>query len=109
MPLYEFLCDDCKKKTTILCSISQRDKSRECEYCHSKNVKRLIGKPRRLRSEEEIADALADPSALSGLDENDPSSIKRWAKKTASELGENIDEELDELDFSDSENESEQQ
>lgn len=108
MPLYEFLCSDCGRKATVLCSISQRNESRECEFCHSNNLKRLIGKPRRLRSDEEIAEALTDPFSLSGLDENDPNSIKRWAKKTASELGENIDEELEEMDLSETENKASQ-
>lgn len=107
MPLYEFICLNCGKKATVLCSISQRDEIRKCDFCNSNKLKRLIGKPRRLRSDEEIAEALTDPTSLSGLDENDPDSIKRWAKKTASELGENIDEELEDLDLSESDNNSE--
>ena len=32
-------------------------------------------------------EALADPSNLSGLDENDPASMARWLKRMGSEMG----------------------
>ena len=40
---------------------------------------------------------LADPSALSGLDENDPRTFATWAKKMAREMGENMDEEIESM------------
>ena len=40
---------------------------------------------------------LADPSALSGIDENDPKSIARWMKKMGGELGEEMPGEMDEM------------
>ena len=48
-------------------------------------------------------DALADPSRLSDLDENDPRSIGRWMKKMGQEMGdelggEDLDEMVDEME-----------
>jgi hypothetical protein len=40
---------------------------------------------------------LLDPSALSGVDENDPRSIARWARKMGKGLGEEAGENFDEL------------
>jgi hypothetical protein len=40
-------------------------------------------------------ESLADPSKLSGIDENDPASMASWAKKMAREMGENMDDEID--------------
>jgi hypothetical protein len=37
---------------------------------------------------------LAEPAALSGLDENDPKSMARWMKKMAGEMGEDMDDEM---------------
>ncbi len=37
-------------------------------------------------------EALADPTALGGLDENDPQSMARWMKKMAGEMGEEFDD-----------------
>jgi hypothetical protein len=35
-------------------------------------------------------DALADPSAISGLDESDPRSVAKFIKKMGSEMGEDM-------------------
>ncbi len=51
----------------------------------------------RVRSEESRLDALADPSTLGGLDENDPQSVARWAKKMGKELGEDLGEDFDQV------------
>jgi len=51
----------------------------------------------RVRSEEGRLDALADPGALGDLDENDPKSVARWAKKMGKELGEDVGEDFDEM------------
>jgi hypothetical protein len=51
----------------------------------------------RVRSEEDRLDAMADPSALGDLDENDPKSVARWAKKMGKELGEDMGEDFDQM------------
>ncbi|MFZ2958709.1 MAG: hypothetical protein WA705_17610 [Candidatus Ozemobacteraceae bacterium] len=38
---------------------------------------------------------MADPSMLSGIDENDPRSIAKWAKKMAKEMGEDMGDEIE--------------
>jgi hypothetical protein len=42
-------------------------------------------------------EALADPSSLAGLDENDPRSIGRWMRKMSAEMGEDLGDEFDEM------------
>jgi hypothetical protein len=49
----------------------------------------------RLRSEDDRLDNLADPSKLGDLDESDPKSVARWAKKMGKELGEDLGEDFD--------------
>lgn len=48
------------------------------------------------KSEEARLDALADPSRLSDLDENDPQSMARMMKRMGDEMGEDVGD-LDEL------------
>jgi len=51
-----------------------------------------------VKSEEARLDALADPSALSGVDENDPKSMARWMRKMGKEMGEDFSgEEFDQM------------
>jgi len=46
------------------------------------------------KSEEARLESLADPDALSGLDENDPESMTRFMKKMGDELGEDLGEDM---------------
>ncbi len=59
-----------------------------CQHCGSKDVRKLVSRVAVLRSEESRMDSLDDPSALAGLDENDPASMARWMKKMGKEMGE---------------------
>ncbi|NLF97972.1 MAG: zinc ribbon domain-containing protein [Candidatus Riflebacteria bacterium] len=97
MPLYEFCCSKCFKKFTVLCSIADRDNPQACQHCGETNCRRLVSRVKKVRTEEQIMESLADPSALSGLDENDPRTFATWAKKMAREMGENMDEEIESM------------
>jgi hypothetical protein len=68
-----------------------------CPQCGGANLTRLVSRVRAIRSEESRLDSLADDSALAGLDENDPKSMGRWMRKMASEAGEDMPPEFDEV------------
>lgn len=95
MPLYEFSCAGCRKKFTILCPISRRDDSHSCPHCGSTKTQRLVSRVKMVRNEEQMMESLADPTKMSGLDENDPRTFATWAKKMAREMGENMDDEIE--------------
>lgn len=95
MPIYEFLCGSCRKKFSVLCKICERDEKHACQHCGEKEGRRLVSRFKTIRSEEQLMESLADPSALAGLDENDPSTFTTWAKKMAREMGENMDDEIE--------------
>jgi hypothetical protein len=40
---------------------------------------------------------MADPSFLSDVDENDPKSVAKWARRLGSEMGEDLGPEFDEV------------
>ncbi len=42
-------------------------------------------------------ESLADPSSLSGLDENDPKSVARWMRRMSGEMGEDLGDEFHEV------------
>jgi hypothetical protein len=42
-------------------------------------------------------ESLADPSKWGGLDENDPKSMAKWAKRMGKELGEDMGEDVDQM------------
>lgn len=96
MPIYEFRCQSCRRKTTALVLVRSRIDEVRCQHCGSATLERLWSRFATVRSEESRLDALADPSALAGLDEHDPASMARWMKRMGREIGEDVS--ADEID-----------
>jgi putative FmdB family regulatory protein len=95
MPIYEFRCRDCRKKSTFVTLSVRAAFELKCQHCGSTALDRLVSRVAVHRSEESRMDGLADPAALSGLDENDPKSMARWMKKMGKEMGEDAGEDFE--------------
>lgn len=97
MPIYEFFCRNCQRKMSFLV-MSPATFQPECKFCKSDQLDQLFSRFSSPKSEESRLESLADPSNLSGLDENDPGSMARWMKKMGKELGEDFaGEDIDQL------------
>ncbi|MCX7707936.1 MAG: zinc ribbon domain-containing protein [Anaerolineae bacterium] len=99
MPIYEYLCHDCQRRVSLLWRSFADAESRPpiCPRCGGLHLTRLISRVAVLRSEESRLEDLADPSALDGLDENDPKSLARFMRKMADETGEDLGPEFEEV------------
>jgi putative FmdB family regulatory protein len=97
VPIYEYHCQDCRRRVSVLVRSISNPGMPACPRCGGKHLERLMSRFARVRSEESRLDALADPGALGDLDENDPKSVARWAKKMGKELGEDVGEDFDEM------------
>ena len=95
MPIYEYRCEDCGRVSSFLVKSFREDLRPRCKRCQSEKMTRLISRVSRVRSEESRLESLADPSKLSGLDENDPGGMARWMKRMGKELGEDMGEDID--------------
>ena len=95
MPIYEFQCRDCgRKMSTLVLSRARIDEVR-CARCGSANLEKLFSRFATVKSEEARLNALADPSGMGDLDENDPKSVSRWMKKMGREMGDDLGEDFD--------------
>jgi putative FmdB family regulatory protein len=97
MPIYEYLCPKCNGRFQKLVQGFSDPAGLACPRCGNSEVRRAISRVSVLKSEEARAESLADPSMFAGLDENDPRSIARWAKKLGKELGEEAGEDWDSM------------
>ncbi len=97
MPIYEYYCSSCNGRFQKLVSGFRDPDQLQCPRCKSLDVARAISRFATVRSEEARIDALSDTGMFAGLDENDPASIARWAKKLGKELGEDAGEGWDEM------------
>jgi putative FmdB family regulatory protein len=96
MPIYEYRCSDCGRKTQVLTLSVKASVAPKCRHCGGANLVKLVSRVAFLRSEESRLERLADPSSLGGLDEEDPKSVARWMKRMGREMGEEAGEDFDE-------------
>jgi putative FmdB family regulatory protein len=103
MPIYEYRCPDCGRRPSIFFrSLATVEASPACPHCGGRHLTRLISRTAQVLSEDSRLDRLSDSADLSGVDENDPKSMARWAKKMGEqmggdELGEDFDQVVDEM------------
>jgi putative FmdB family regulatory protein len=97
VPIYEYRCEKCGKVSSFLVRSVSSPFQPSCKKCQSPEMTRLISRVARVRSEESRLEALADPSKLSGIDENDPAGMARWMKRMGKELGEDVGEDFDSM------------
>nr|WP_290668388.1 FmdB family zinc ribbon protein [Ardenticatena sp.] len=99
MPIYEYRCQACGRKVTVLHRSIHNIQQPNCPRCGSDQLKRLISKVSVVRSEESRLESLADPDRWGDFDENDPRSMARFMRKMKEELGSELGDELgDEFD-----------
>jgi putative FmdB family regulatory protein len=95
MPIYEFECRKCRRRFGTLVLSRARLGEVRCKSCGAAELERLWSRFSSPKSEESRLESLADPSNLSGLDENDPQSVARLMKKMGREMGEDLGEDFE--------------
>ncbi len=96
MPIYDYRCTSCGRRFTLFFRSFSEVTEPVCAHCGASGAARLPSRVRLVRSEEDRLDRLSDPSSLGEVDEKDPASVARWARKLGGELGEDMGPELDE-------------
>ncbi len=94
MPIYEYRCELCGKKSEFLTFKVSEEIEPICRFCGSDQMVRLISRVRVIMSEETRLESLADPSKFGDLDENDPRSMAKFLKKMGREFGDELGDEL---------------
>ena len=95
MPIYEYRCQGCGKRTSVFVRSISTAVRAKCEHCGSHKLSRLISLVAVARSRGGGADGF-DESMLAGVDENDPRSMARFARRMRDEMGEDMGPEFDE-------------
>lgn len=97
MPIYEYVCLSCRRRSSILFRSFSQVSDPACSHCGSSEVRRLVSRFAVAKSEETRLDDLSDPGKFGNLDENDPRSVARWARQMGQEMGEDLGPEFDEM------------
>jgi putative FmdB family regulatory protein len=96
MPIYEYRCMDCGKRSSTLVLSAALTAAPACRHCHGQRLERLMSRFAAPKSEEARLESLADPSNFGDVDENDPQSVARFMKKMGKEMGEDVGDDFDE-------------
>lgn len=97
MPIYEYLCRSCQRRSSIFFRSFSQVADTACSHCGSLDLARLVSRFAVAKSEESRLDDMSDPGTFGDLDENDPRSIARWAKRMGQDMGEDMGPEFDEM------------
>ncbi len=99
MPIYEYYCGVCRKRVSVFFRTmsSASDANAVCPHCSGQQLRRLVSRVAVLKSEESRMDALADPSLMAGLENEDPRALARMMRKMSDEMGEPLDGEMSEV------------
>lgn len=97
MPIYEYRCNRCQRRVSIFQRSMRGAVAAVCSHCGSADLTRLISRVAVMRSEESHFEDLASGASLADLDESDPRSVARWARRMGREMGEEMGPEFDEM------------
>lgn len=100
MPIYEYRCQKCGRKTNqfirSIAAAEQNTAEIHCPRCGSTDMRRLFSRfamGKAARSEGE--DIYDFDKMMGGLDEDDPKSMARWARQMTRDMGEDLGPEFD--------------
>jgi putative FmdB family regulatory protein len=95
MPLYEYRCEDCKRRFTLLVGMVAQPTSQACPKCGGSQLRKLISRFAVARSEDDILESAADPTAFG--DPEDPRAMADWMRRIGRDMGEDLGDDFDEL------------
>ncbi len=94
MPIYEFRCASCRRRTSVFMRSLGAPSSAVCQHCGSGDLTRVFSRVAVLRAESDDVSGL-DESSFGGVDENDPRSVAKWVRKMSRQMGEPLDAEME--------------
>ena len=99
MPIYDYRCQDCRRRVSLYYQTfsAAGNATPVCSSCGGGNLSRLVSRVAVLKSEESRLDDMSDPSAFGDIDENDPRSMARWARKMGDSMGEDMGDDFNEM------------
>ncbi|MDQ7818931.1 MAG: zinc ribbon domain-containing protein [Armatimonadota bacterium] len=96
MPIYEFRCRRCRRKSSVFVLSYKEPFTHTCPHCGSADLTRIMSRFATVRSEEDRLESLADSADLGDVNENDPRSVARWMKRMGKEFGDELGEDFEE-------------
>ena len=95
MPIFEYRCEECRRRFSLLVGVVAGSAEQCCPRCGSRQLQKLISRFASPRSEDDALDELADPTRMGDLE--DPKQMMQWMKRVGRETGEDMCDDFEEL------------
>lgn len=96
MPIFEYLCQNCRKKVAILVGMTSEPDSEECPSCGSNKLSKLVSRFKRGRSEDARVDELADRLETLGEPES-PGQMRDLVREMGKAMDDDMSDDMEEL------------
>ena len=97
MPLYEYRCDDCQTRSTILVYSWSKDTDRACRQCSGPNLTKLVSGFALRRSWGDSLNWTPSGETLTDVNEDDPHSVDRFMGRIQHEMGGQVTSDFNEM------------
>ncbi len=91
MPIYEFVCKNCHKKSSFLVRSFSAPADYRCSFCGSTDLSRLVSSFAYHKSIKTVWEESGEPGLHTSPDYyKDPRNIGRWVEKKFQEMGQEL-------------------
>src|SRR4030042_6523866 len=97
MPIYEFRCNSCQQRTSLLTKSISESLSLVCPTCGGKELTRLVSSFAYHKSMSTIYEESGEPDRAGPDYYKDPRNIGRWTEKKFKEMGMEMPSQVDEM------------
>jgi putative FmdB family regulatory protein len=97
MPIYEYRCQSCHRRFSMLNRSFSEIKEPLCTHCGSAGGTRLISQVTVIQSEGDFTGDMPSWESMSDFDEDDPRSVARMLRRMKDDTGEDIGPEGEEM------------
>jgi len=95
MPVYEYRCQSCRRKSSIFVRSFSAEVNASCEHCQCSDMSRLFSRFAVHRSSGGGLDDVAGD--FGGMEDADPRAMAQMMRQMSTETGEAIDPEMGEM------------
>jgi len=93
MPVYEYRCDDCRRRVSLYIRGFSESPEPVCTNCGGKNLTRLFSTFARLKTDKDVYESiLSDSDLVKGMMANDPRALVEWSRRMEGTEGEKAPE-----------------
>ncbi len=96
MPIYEYLCESCGSRVSLLIGVVAEEDVEACSRCGGRSLTRVVSRVSRLRTEDDRLDEVSDRLEMMGEPES-YSELRDTLRDVGSAMDEDVSDEMEEM------------